>query len=163
MPGTLAYFITWSTYGAHLHGDDRGSVDRSGSHGPGRPLIVANPGRERFELTELRHEVVSLDEKRRAVVEKTIRAHVEYRRWSLLALHIRRQHLHMVARAPETPEKVMGECKAWCTRRLREAGLAGPTQKIWARHGSTRYLFNEDSLRRAIRYVQDEQGEPLDG
>jgi len=161
MPRVHGYLITWSTYGSFLHGDARGAVDRSGEHGPGRPRQQPDTGREHFERSELAGPAMVLDGPKREVVEQTIRAHAAYRAWSVLALHVRARHLHLVVRAGEAPEKVMGECKAWCTRRLREAGLVTPEQKVWARHGSTRYLFHEEEVRGAVRYVLDEQGQTL--
>jgi len=51
----------------------------------------------------------------------------------------------------------MNQFKAWATRRLREAGFVGPDDRVWTRHGSTRYLTTEASVRRAITYSMDEQ------
>jgi len=51
--------------------------------------------------------------------------------------------------------------KSWATRQLRAQGLIGPEQSVWTRHGSTRYIWNGDSLNRAIRYVTEGQGVDL--
>jgi hypothetical protein len=32
MPDPIAYFITFATYGTRLHGDERGTVDRTNNH-----------------------------------------------------------------------------------------------------------------------------------
>jgi hypothetical protein len=42
----LANFITFRTYGNRVHGDGRGSMDRSGSHGYGAPVLAPNTRRE---------------------------------------------------------------------------------------------------------------------
>jgi hypothetical protein len=31
----------------------------------------------------------------------------------------------------------------------------------WARHGSTRWLWKDEDVRQALRYVIEEQGEPM--
>ena len=61
-----------------------------------------------------------------------------------------------VAGLDATPERAMSECKAWSTRRLREAGLVGSDERVWTRHGSTRYLWDRASLDRAIAYVRNQ-------
>ncbi len=55
----------------------------------------------------------------------------------------------------------MNAFKAWATRRLREASLAAQEERIWARHGSTRYLWNEEDLSNAVAYVVEGQGGDL--
>ena len=44
MSRPLAFFITFTTYGAWLHGDDAGSVDRDHNE-PDTPLLPADPRR----------------------------------------------------------------------------------------------------------------------
>jgi hypothetical protein len=36
-----------------------------------------------------------------------------------------------------------------------------PDRKRWARHGSTRFLWNPANVDAAMRYVIEEQGEPM--
>lgn len=55
----------------------------------------------------------------------------------------------------------MNALKSWSTRRLREAQLLGPDTKPWSRHGSTRYLWNQDALEGACHYTEEDQGEVL--
>jgi len=52
-----------------------------------------------------------------------------------------------------TPEKIMTDLKAWSTRRLREAGVVSADRRVWTKHGSTRYLFEQSSVERAADYV----------
>jgi hypothetical protein len=51
----------------------------------------------------------------------------------------------------------MTSFKAWSTRRLREAGLVRRDQKVWSRHGSTRYLWTELAIEEASCYTRDAQ------
>lgn len=55
----------------------------------------------------------------------------------------------------------MNDIKSYASRRLNEMGLDEPRRKRWARHGSTRWLWNPENVSDAIRYVVDEQGEPM--
>lgn len=96
-----------------------------------------------------------MTDEQRMVVDDVIRAHCEIRSWIIHALNVRTNHVHLVCAADRPPEKIMGECKAWSSRRLRER--AGAPDRVWARHGSTRYITTEASLRRTIQYVLFEQ------
>ena len=155
-----AYLLTWTTYGTWLHGDSRGLADRSGEHRHSQPYIEENHGRDRFEHSELRSGPVVLDEPQRTVVKKAIGDHAEFRTWGLQAINVRTNHIHVVVSCPCPPEKPLREFKAWATRRLREAKLVGSGARVWTRHGSTRYLFSDDAVERAIRYVREGQGPP---
>ena len=57
------------------------------------------------------------------------------------------------------PEHVMDSFKAYATRKLREADLLCQGVKLWARHGSTPYLWTEEEVQRAIDYVVNGQGD----
>ncbi len=55
---------------------------------------------------------------------------------------------------------MMNDCKAYTTRALRRAGHVDDTP-VWARHGSTRWLWSEDEIAAAARYVHEGQGEVM--
>jgi len=121
VPGVLGYFITFRCYGTWLHGDRRGSVDRQ--HRAYRsPLLERDQERERREVEALKHSAVLLDERRRMIVELTIREVAEHRTWIVYALAVRSNHVHVVVTAEITPENVMNSFKSWATRRMVEAG-----------------------------------------
>ena len=98
---------------------------------------------------------------RRSTVLKSIHEVCAHRSWSLYAAHVRTNHVHVVVSAEETPERVMNSFKAYASRKLNELGLESPTRKRWARHGSTRYLNGDQNICAAIRYIVDDQGEPM--
>jgi REP element-mobilizing transposase RayT len=95
----------------------------------------------------------------RVLVEGTIQRHCEIRGWRLNALNPRSNHVHVVVdcQRKASPETAMEQFKAWCTRRLREAGLAGPDQRVWTEHGSTRWLDSPESFAEAVDYVKNQQ------
>ena len=157
-----AYLITFHTFGTWLHGDDRGSVDRNHNR-PGEPFVDADPVRQGMEASQLRHPPVILDKSRRAVTEEAIRAVCRTRHWGLHALHVRTNHVHAVVSGDVTPERIMNDLKSWATRRMAEAGLLPKGVKAWARHGSTRYLWNDQAVAQAIDYVMNQQGAELAG
>lgn len=156
-PEPLAYLITFRTYGTWLHGDARGSVDRDHNI-PGTPMLDPNRKREIRERSRLKRPPVVLSTAQRAVVRTTIAQVAERRDWTVHALEVRSNHVHVVVGAPETPERVMNDLKTWCTRRLVEANLLARGTKVWSRHGSTKYLWKPPEVETACRYVCEGQG-----
>ena len=102
-----------------------------------------------------------LDEEARPVVLAAIQWHCAHRGWNLLAAHVRSNHVHVIVEAGIQPERIMNEFKSYDSRALNQLPSEGPGRKRWARHGSTRWLWNDEDVRHAIRYVIDEQGEPM--
>ncbi len=158
--GPLAYLITFHTYGTWLHGRQQGSVDPANNI-PGTPPLRPDPLRAQAEMSQLKHDPVVLDDQRRTVVDATIREVAQFRAWTIHALNVRTNHVHVVVSADVAPERVMNDFKAYATRRMAEKGILPPSTKAWSRHGSTRYLWNEESLTAAGRYVVENQGEDL--
>jgi len=102
-----------------------------------------------------------LDPARRAIVLETIRRVCSHRGWTLLAAHVRSNHVHLVVVAEDNPEKILNKLKAYASRALNQSGLDNAVKNRWARHGSTRYLWNPDHVGAAIQYIVREQGEPM--
>ncbi|MBI2767326.1 MAG: transposase [Chloroflexi bacterium] len=90
-------------------------------------------------------------------MKRTILEVCETRGWNLFAINVRTNHVHVVVTATAPPERVLNDFKAWCTRRLRECGLASPGVHIWSRHGSTRHLWTDEHVAVAKHYVLYEQ------
>lgn len=157
----IAYLITCRTYGTWLYGDKRGSVSRH---------------KNIFRTPKLRHESkwllvnsdrlkgepVILDAKQRKVIKDAILETCTIRRWGLMASNVRTNHLHEVISAPSTPAgMVMNAIKANATRKMRENGCWLSARSPWVDKGSTRYLWNQESVTRACNYVLYAQGEEL--
>jgi REP element-mobilizing transposase RayT len=154
-----AYFLTFSAYGARLHGDDRGTVDRAHNQF-GTPRLGPDEERRNREAREVGVPVSFMNEEIR-VLDRTVRDVCSHREWPLLALNIRRQHVHAVLTTTDSPEKATADLKAWCTRKLVEAGFQNRGARLWARHGSTRYLWTLSDVEGAVFYVLNLQGPPL--
>jgi REP element-mobilizing transposase RayT len=102
-----------------------------------------------------------LDESRREVVLAAIQKHCAIRCWKLLAAHVRSNHVHVIVDAEIRPEKMMNEFKSYASRALNQFGVDRTDRKRWARHGSTRWLWKDEEVRRAVQYVIGEQGEAM--
>jgi hypothetical protein len=156
----MTYFITFPCYGAHMHGAPEGSVDRNHNR-YGAPLAKSNPGLMAAELRLMDQPPYQMDETRRQAVLAGIIDRCHRHDWSLLAVHVRANHVHIVIEGQEKPEFIMTQLKCAASRHLNNLGFDQPTRKRWARHGSTRRLLGRESIQGAIRYVLDGQGEAM--
>jgi len=161
MPDPLAFFITWTTYGTWLPGDERGWVKR------GHGILPADPIAKREAEARMTEDACILDKEQRQVVETTIADHCQIRGWELHAVNCRTNHVHVVVSANRDPDEVREQFKAWCTRRLKQlerlraADSGKPGAEIrenwWTERGSRHYLGDEESLEAAVLYVRDGQ------
>jgi REP element-mobilizing transposase RayT len=158
MDGPLAYLLTWTTYGTWLHGDERGSVGRHNNTFR-TPTIPANAPRVRLNQSRLRADTLVLTPAIRLVVRDALVEHCPYRNAALHSLNVRTNHVHMVVSIrTNNPRAIAGRFKARATFVLRERGLVGADADVWTARGSARYLWNDQSLAQANRYVLYGQG-----
>jgi len=156
----LAYFISFRCHGTWLHGDERGSMDRTKHNIRGGDVIPPDKRRQDRESEQCKHPPVSLNRECRNIVAQTIREVCDQRGWFLQALSVQKDHVHLVVTADREPELVMTSLKTWSTRGLRATGLMNPKIKPWSRHGSTRWLWTENEVHEACVYVDEGQAEP---
>jgi REP element-mobilizing transposase RayT len=158
MDRPLAYLITFSCYGSHLHGSENGSVD--GNHNlKGGRYLAPEPGLVRAKEERMHGPRYALDHEKRGIVLAAIRQVCAHREWTLIAAHVRTSHVHVVVATDVEPEVAMHAFKAYASRFLTEIEAA--RNKRWTRHGSTRYLWKKDDVMGAVRYVVHGQGEPM--
>jgi REP element-mobilizing transposase RayT len=156
----MTYFITFSCYGHRVHGDETGSVDRQHRLYGSRSL-EPDPKRAAAERKSMKQSQYSLDETHRALVLSAMHEVCSHRGWTLLAAHVRSNHIHAVLDADTKPEKILNDFKSYASRSLNRLALDQPDRNRWAHHGSTRWLWKRDEVSAAIHYVFEEQGEPM--
>jgi REP element-mobilizing transposase RayT len=103
-----------------------------------------------------------LDATRRQLVLRSLQEVCSHRGWTLLAAHVRTNHVHVVATAGCKPEPLLNTLKAYSSRALNQLALDSANRRRWARHGSTRYLWTSASIAAAIHYVVREQGDAME-
>ncbi len=136
----LAYYLTWTTYGTWLPGDERGWVAKPGE------FRAPDPKREEAARKLMTESALTLDVEQRCIVEDTIADHCRIRGWHLHARNCRTQHVHVVVTAPGVhPKVVMDQFKAWCTRRLKELERSrcphdGVIRQSWWTQGGSKAL-----------------------
>ena len=156
----IAYLLTFRTYGTWLAGDERGSVDKY-HNVHGTPYAVSSEPRKNIHTDRLKSPPFLLNAKCRELVEEATREVCSYRDWSLIALHVRTNHVHVVAYGVVSPAKMLNDFKSYSTRKLRENGEWSYDHSPWVDKGSKRNLWNEDHVAAARNYVLNGQGGPL--
>ena len=146
----LTVFSTWTTYGTWLPGDERGWFQRA--HG----LQSADALRTLAAALRMTDAAMTLDGIQRSIVEETIAAHCHFRGWMLHAVNCRSNHVHVVVTAADrTLEVPREQFKAWCSRKLSEAGPA--RANWWSERGWDVYLDDEEALALVVDYVNERQ------
>jgi REP element-mobilizing transposase RayT len=157
----LAHLITFRCYGTWLHGDPRGSVDRLHNRYKA-PFAAANENRNRHNRGMLKSSPVVLDASRRASVETAVRETCAHRSWTLRAVNVRTNHVHIVVSiGAKKSELALNAFKANATRQMKQDGCWQMDYSPWVDKGSRRNLWNERSVERAIDYVLNGQGDEL--
>ena len=157
----LAYLLTLTFYGNHLHGHSDGSVDLEHNQF-GSPQLSANNALVAV-ANELRSEkIYRMDSPRREITLEAIHGVCGYRNWFLIAGHVRSTHCHIVVSAQAEPERVANDFKSYASRALNRCGLDGTRRKKrWTKGLSRYYLWNIDSVIAAARYTIFDQGRPM--
>lgn len=154
MSEPLAFLLTWTVYGTWLPGDERYWVKKCAGFQP------PNSARKAAAAALLKEPSFQLTDEQRRIVEATIAAHCAIRGWTLHAVNCRTNHVHVVVSANLHPDQIVGQFKAWCTRRLKkhlETNHVASRYRWWTEGSSTRYINHVQGLDAAVMYVRDAQ------
>ncbi len=157
----LAYLLTFTTYGTHLHGQPSGSVNKfrkSWDH----DFVPACPSLVEISKRAMREPVYTMHGIARKIVREAILTTCRRRHWPILALHVRVTHVHGVIRFQEEPRRVVNALKASASQRLNKCGVDGHPAKRWTRGRSARRLWTIEQVRAGIDYVLNQQGEQME-
>jgi len=138
-----------------MRGDEKGSVDRTreGRGGPIEPsATLVNYGNR-----IMTHAEANLDLGESFLVLSAIRETCAFRRWALLAAHVRSTHVHLVVDGIIEVSCAIRDFKAYASRALNGEVV----RRRWARGGNARMLRDSQAVRGAIRYIIDCQGPPM--
>jgi REP element-mobilizing transposase RayT len=102
-----------------------------------------------------------MDAVQRAIVLHAIDEVCRHKGWSLLAIHVRKTHVHVVVRSDKTAEFVMNAFKSYASRALNSHSPGHGSRLRWARHGSTRHLWSQQIIDAAMNYALTKQGEVM--
>ncbi len=146
----IAFFITWTVYGTHLQGDERGWRKRRHGEQPPEPTMAQWRG------DRLSHPVILLSLRQRTVVEAECRLHSDHRGWKVWEINARSNHVHVVVTAVGHSGKVVrDQLKANGTRGLREHHAEFRERPVWTVGGDWQCINNEEELDTVCEYVRE--------
>ena len=157
----LAFLLTFTTYGTWLHGSVKGSVDAQHNR-YGDDFIEEDAEWERQEFSKLKCPPVYLSEQQRTIIESAMREACEFRQWFLHEINVRTNHVHVVVTADENPKKIIEKLKTRATMAIRHQNCHQSRNRkvaeppLWTRGGSGRYLWNEEAVQAACKYVREQ-------
>ena len=152
----LAYHITWGTYGTRLHGDDRGTVDRSmNQHGD--PIIGLDSEWQRIETSLLRFPRRVLTRQQREFIEATIPDICVRGKWEFISTAAAADHVHNVLRAQADGKDVRKWLKRWVSEAPSERYPLETEQVWWAECGSVKWVWMQDYFDRVVNYVEQQK------
>jgi len=164
------WLLTWTTYGTWLPGDKRGFVSnvRDGEgpevkhNTPGTPYDARHRGLAIAAREQMAGDAVWLTVEQASPLAEQFRETAVFRGWSLLALAIMANHVHLVVGVPgdPEPESLLRDFKSYGSRRLNGRFGKPASGTWWTASGSTRKLPDERAMSAAIRYVRN-QHKPL--
>ena len=124
-------------------------------------MLASNAKRKAYWQAHLNETPWFLDAQARYVNLEELQSVCRHRQWLAHALHVRSTHVHAVIGGNTAAERMLSDLKAYASRALRRAFPEIQRRRYWAHHGSTRYLWNEVSLKAAVDYVLNGEGEKM--
>jgi REP element-mobilizing transposase RayT len=149
----LAYHITFGTCGTRLHGDERPHVDMDHNE-YGTPFPPTDPYREDEARARMREEPCYLTIDQRKEVERAIRDLCKRYGWTVYAIAVQSDHTHVVLTADREGDQLRDALKAVATKWLNKKF---ERRTWWAEGGSAKYIWTDDRLESATKYVNDQR------
>jgi REP element-mobilizing transposase RayT len=150
MPVPLAYHLTWTCYGQWLHGDARGYVDAH-HRTLGEPYVHGGGRLYNVSFNRMAESPCWLGEEERRAVTAALHAACRFRGWSLLAVNVQPDHVHVAVEAPGiTGKRAMALLKGRATRLLRQGGAR---ERWWTEGGKVELVRDAAHLATVVAYV----------
>jgi len=99
----LAFHITWGTYGTRLHGDPRGTVDRTHNEF-GTPVLGYDQHRWEREKENLNFDPVILTREQMIFIEQSIPKICQRGGWDYITCAVGPDHVHTILKSKVDPE-----------------------------------------------------------
>jgi REP element-mobilizing transposase RayT len=155
----LAYHITFGTYGTRLHGDARGTVDRS-QNNPGDPIIGRDDAWCRLERNLLRFDPVLLERDQRIHAEASIPDVCHRGEWHLHVAAAKPDHVHVLLTADVEGKAVRRWFKAWLGKAMNKRWPRPAGATWWAECGSIKWIWKRDYFDNVFDYITRQRTTP---
>jgi REP element-mobilizing transposase RayT len=171
------WLLSNTTYGTWLPGSQRGSVtsvrDRRPDDArtstriehdlPGEPWEDEVPGLYRSAAELLKGPPIHFRLEQAEALLAQFQETATHRDWTLHAVAIMHNHLHLVVEVPNDPDprKILADFKAYGSRKLNKLYGTPASETWWTTNGSKRKLKDDEAIRDGINYVLYKQPNPL--
>jgi REP element-mobilizing transposase RayT len=162
------WFLTSTSYGTWLPGDERGFVgpvpNEAGEierHNVfGEPYDADMPELKAEARDRLKCAPIRLHREHAQAVCDQFLETTQHRGWLMVAASVMWNHFHAVLTVPGDPEpsKLLGDLKAYASRKLSEGWGKPGSETWWTESGSKRKLPDELAVRAAVRYALNQHG-----
>ena len=154
-PARTTWHITFGTYGARLHGDERPTVDRRQNQ-PGQPFFGQDPGRRAAEEMQMRASMVLLTCEQRRLVEVRLSEICDRGGWGCRTCAAGGDHVHLLCDAPPNVHgrQIRTLVKRWLTQALDREWKRPPSGRWWADGGSCKPIKNAEYLGNVCGYIR---------
>jgi REP element-mobilizing transposase RayT len=160
------WFLTWTTYGTWLPGDERGFVGTE-TDGAGQTVTHNEFGTQPGKANKLlRHnakqlmtgEPIILNLPQARTLFEQFQETACHRGWLLIAIGIMHTHLHLIVGVPgdPDPEKILGDFKAYGSRCLNQGWGKPANETWWTTNGSKRKLDDDLAVETVVHYVRNQ-------
>ncbi len=159
----LAYHITFGTYGTRLHGDPRGTVDKTHNK-PGDPIVGQNDDWFQIESSSLNDQPVMLDHADRIRIECAIEDVCDKGNWHLHIAACQSNHVHVLLTSIDDGILTRRLLKRWLTELLEdtaEMNLKNPV-RWWAKEGSVKWVWDQRYLENVYWYIAEQRTTPTE-
>ena len=161
------WFLTWTTYGSWLPGDDRGyhnAADQNSENHVGKlgPARMPNERLQRAAIATLSGPPIFLNHHKADEVYAQFHETCAIRGWRLAACGIMTTHCHVALSVPADiePEVILRDLKSYASRRLNREFGKPRSETWWTESGSKRRLKSEQDVEATVEYIR-RQPNPL--
>ncbi len=157
-----AHFLTWTTYGTWLPGDERGFVSRVPGH-PGKPHVMPNvintpraaPSRalEVSARQRMQGDAVMLSLEQAQLVAETIADAARRHDIRLIVCAVMHTHVHVLTENLSRGGPVQLQLFKGSTSRALTLRFGRPSGRWWTKSGSAKPKFEAHAKRLALEYV----------
>lgn len=152
MSRPLGYFLSWATYGTRLHGDPRGTVDRTQT-GHRDPILGPDKERWEYEQEKMNFPPVILTREQRLFAESGIPRIWERGLWKYDTCAVAPDHVQVILTSAHQPKAIRRILKRWLGQYLSEKWPLDEGATWWAECGSIKWLIDPAYFQNACGYV----------
>lgn len=168
-PIIIAYHLIWTAYGWWLPNDPRGSTSKklrnnilaelgSVHHGRKRIQPPSNEIREFYKnaAVKLKHPLLLFGQSETKIIASAFADTISQYRYTCYACAIMPEHVHILIRKHKhNAEQMIAFLQEHSRLRLSETDLQSVNHPVWSGSGWKVFLDHPDSIRRTIRYINN--------